>query len=222
MKNILIIFLMYSLISLNFNCRAVDNANKSQKGAGIGVLGGALAGALIGGNVKSAVIGAAVGGSAGAIIGKEMDKQAQKIEEVLPGAEVVRVGEGIQVVFDEQSGITFAFNSANLTNESKLNLDKIAKVFIEFPETEIFLGGHTDSVGNDNYNMTLSTNRALAVSKYLQEKGVDSNRIKVQGFGETAPKYDNSTKEGQAKNRRVEVGIAANEEMIEEAQAKQN
>lgn len=222
MKKILSICLIGSVLTLNLNCKAIQNANKSQKGAGIGVVGGALAGGLIGGNIKGALIGAAVGGAAGAVIGKEMDKQAQKIEEVLPGAEVERIGEGIQVVFDDKSGVTFAFNSADLTSESKKNLDKIAEVFLEFPDTELMLEGHTDSVGDENYNMILSNNRAKAVASYLQSKGVTSSRMSVKGFGETAPRFDNATKDGQAKNRRVEIGISANKEMIEDAKASKN
>lgn len=222
MKKILSIVCICSVLTLNYNCTAIQNANKSQKGAGLGVIGGAITGGLVGGDIKGALIGAAIGGAGGAIIGKQMDKQAQKIEEVLPGTEVKRIGEGIQVVFDDKSGVTFALNSANLTSESKLNLDKIAEVFTEFPDTELMLEGHTDSSGDENYNMTLSNNRAKAVASYLQSKGVAASRMTVKGYGETAPRFDNATKEGQAKNRRVEIGISANEEMIEDAKASQN
>ena len=219
MKKILSIICICSVLTLNYNCTAIQNANKSQKGAGLGVIGGAVAGGLIGGDIKGALIGAAVGGTTGAIIGKQMDKQAQKIEEILPGAEVERIGEGIQVVFDDKSGVTFALNSANLTTASKANLDKIAEVFLEFPDTDLMLEGHTDSSGDENYNMTLSNNRAKAVASYLQSKGVAASRMSVKGYGETAPRFDNATKEGQAKNRRVEIGVAANEDMIEDAKA---
>lgn len=209
-------------MTLNVGCTAVQNANKTQKGAGIGVAGGALAGGLIGGGIKGALIGAAIGGAAGAIIGREMDKQAQKIEEVLPGAEVERVGEGIQVIFDDKSGVNFAFDSADLTAEAKDNLDKIAEVFLEFPDTELMVEGHTDSTGNADYNMKLSENRAKAVAAYLQAQGVAASRMSVKGYGETAPRFENDTKEGQAKNRRVEIGVSANQEMIEDAKAQSN
>ncbi len=207
-------------LSLNMGCKSVQNANKTQKGAVVGVAGGALVGGLIGGNIKGALLGAVIGGAAGAIIGDQMDKQAQRIEEELPGAQVERVGEGIQVTFDENSGVNFAFNSAELTDEAKGNLDKIAEVFLEFPDTELMIEGHTDSTGNEDYNMKLSERRAKSVYDYLEADGIESNRMSVTAFGETAPRYDNSTKEGQAKNRRVEIGISANEEMIEDAKAK--
>lgn len=218
-SKIIVVLFSFALIT---GCTAWQNANKTQKGAGIGAAGGAIAGGLIGGNIKGALIGAAIGGVAGGIIGNQMDKQAKKIEEELPGADVERVGEGIHVILDEDSGINFAFNSAELTPVAKNNLDKIADIFVEFPDTELMLEGHTDSTGDENYNMELSKKRANSVSRYLTSHGVASGRMSVKGFGETAPRFDNATKDGQAKNRRVEFGIVANEEMIEDAQAKAN
>jgi outer membrane protein OmpA-like peptidoglycan-associated protein len=70
--------------------------------------------------------------------------------------------------------------------------------------------------------MNLSNDRAKSVASYLQSKGVAASRMSVKAFGETAPRFDNATKEGQAQNRRVEIGISANEEMIEEAKATKN
>ncbi|MCA0931846.1 OmpA family protein [Lutimonas saemankumensis] len=207
------------ILSLNMSCTAIQNSNKTQRGAGIGVAAGALVGGLIGGNIGGALIGAAIGGAAGAVIGKQMDKQADKIEEAVPGAEVKRVGEGIQIIFDDKSGVNFAFDSADLTPEAKKNLDAVAEIFIEFPDTELMIEGHTDSVGDENYNMKLSQRRANSVVAYLKAKGVAANRFKVEAFGETRPRFENDTKENQAKNRRVEIGVAANEQMIEDAKA---
>jgi outer membrane protein OmpA-like peptidoglycan-associated protein len=218
-RKIVVAFLSVSLLA---GCTAMQNANKTQKGAGIGVAGGAIAGGLIGGGVKGALIGAAIGGVAGGIIGNQMDKQAKKIETELPGAEVKRVGEGIQVIFDDKSGVNFAFNSSDLTAEARSNLDKVAEVFTEFPDTDLLIEGHTDSTGDENYNMTLSKKRAQSVANYLSAQGVASSRMTVKGYGETAPRFDNATKDGQAKNRRVEIGVSANEEMIEDAKAKAN
>lgn len=207
------------LLSLNMACTAIQNSNKTQRGAGIGVAAGALAGGLIGGDLGGALIGAAIGGAAGGIIGNQMDKQADKIEEAVPGAEVKRVGEGIQIIFDDKSGVSFAFDSADLTPEAKQNLDAVAEVFLEFPDTDLMIEGHTDNVGDENYNMKLSKRRADAVVSYLTSQGVAGKRFSVEAFGETRPRFDNATKEGQAKNRRVEIGVAANEDMIEDAKA---
>lgn len=210
------------VLSFTVSCTAIQNSNKTQRGAGIGVAGGALVGGLIGGNIGGALIGAAVGGVAGGLIGNHMDKQANKISEAVPGAEVKRVGEGIQIIFDDKSGVNFAFNSADLTADAKKNLNAVAEIFIEFPDTELMIEGHTDDVGAAEYNMKLSKRRADSVVAYLKAHGVAANRFSVKAFGETAPRFDNATKEGQAKNRRVEIGVSANDQMIQDAKAQSN
>jgi outer membrane protein OmpA-like peptidoglycan-associated protein len=223
MKKITSITLIFAIVlSFGISCTAIQNSNNTQKGAGIGVAAGAIVGGLIGGNIGGALIGAAIGGAAGGLIGNNMDKQANKIEQAVPGAEVRRVGEGIQVVFDDKSGVTFAFNSADLTADATKNLDAIAEVFIEFPDTDLMIEGHTDSVGNEGYNMNLSKKRAQSVVNYLKSKDVANSRFSVEAFGESRPRFDNATKEGQAKNRRVEIGIAANQQMIEDAKTQAN
>lgn len=223
MKRIISISLILALLmSVNLSCDSVKNANNTQKGAAIGVAGGALVGGLIGGNIGGALIGAAIGGVAGGLIGKSMDKQADKIEEVVPGADVQRVGEGIQIIFDDKSGVNFGFDSSELTDTAKTNLDAVADVFIEFPDTTLMVEGHTDNVGKPDYNMALSQRRADAVMNYLVSKNVARNRFTVKAFGDTAPRFDNSTKEGQAKNRRVEIGVLANKQMIDDAKAQAN
>lgn len=222
-KKITSISLMIAVVfSFTVSCTAIQNSNNTQKGAGIGIAAGAIVGGLIGGNIGGALIGAAIGGAAGGLIGNHMDKQANKISEAVPGAEVKRVGEGIQIIFDDKSGVNFAFNSSDLTADAKKNLDAVAEIFIEFPDTDLMVEGHTDSVGNDDYNMKLSKRRADSVVNYLKSKGVASRRFSVKAFGESAPRFDNATKEGQAKNRRVEIGVSANEEMIQDAKAQAN
>ena len=204
-------------------CSSVKNANNTQKGAVVGATAGAVLGGVLGNNVGSknnsalgAVLGGVIGGTAGAVIGKNMDKQAQQIENTVPGAQVERVGEGIKVILNENT-VNFNFDSAELTTTAQSNLDKIAKVFIDNPKTLITIYGYTDSVGKDEYNMKLSRTRANAVKSYLGKKGIGVKRITAQGMGEADPIASNDTKEGQAKNRRVEFGIIANEDMIEDA-----
>ncbi|WP_040246867.1 OmpA family protein [Psychroserpens mesophilus] len=219
--------LAFSLV----NCKATRNANNKQKGAVIGAAGGAVLGAIIGNNVGKggngelgAVIGGVVGGTAGVLIGNKMDKQAQKIEEEIPGATVERVDDGIVVTFDENSGVYFDTNKYNINTASQETLNKLANVFVEFPDTNILVVGHTDNVGTEDYNMTLSKNRAYAVTNYLIGKGLQSGRFTTNWFGESQPMFDNTTTEGRAKNRRVNVAILPNEQMVEEAkqQAGQN
>ena len=205
-------------------CKAIQNANNKQKGGVIGAAGGAVIGAIIGNNVGKggngelgAVIGGVVGGTAGVLIGNKMDKQAQKIEEEIPGAEVERVDNGIVVTFDEGSGVYFATNKFNINQASQTTLNKLVGVFKEYPDTNILVVGHTDSTGDAAYNMELSKNRAYAVTNYLIGTGLSSGRFTTNWFGETQPMHDNNTVEGRAKNRRVNIAILPNEKMIEEA-----
>lgn len=206
------------------SCKAVDNANNKQKGAVIGAAGGALLGAIIGNNVGDgnnselgAIIGGVVGGGAGVLIGHKMDKQAQEIENEIPGAIVERVDDGIVITFDEQSGVYFATEKYNINSRSQETLNKLANVFIEYRDTDILVIGHTDSSGNDAYNMTLSKNRAQAVTNYLTRKGLGNGRITTHWFGEERPTNDNSTAEGRSKNRRVNIAIVPNDTMINNA-----
>ena len=206
-----------------FGCDAVRNANNQQKGAVIGTAGGAVIGGVVGNNVGEgnsalgAIIGGVVGGAAGSYIGDRMDKQAQRIEQEIPGAEVERVGEGINVTFDEESGVYFATDKYTVEGQSRQALLSMANILKEYPKTNILIEGHTDSTGSDAYNLTLSKNRAQAVTNFLTAQGISGDRIETKWYGESQPKYDNATVEGRAKNRRVELAIVANEELIEEA-----
>lgn len=219
------IFFAIILITSLSSCEATRNANRAQKGAVIGAAGGALLGGILGNNVGKgensalgAVVGGVVGGTAGAIIGNSMDKQAQKIEEEIPGAQVERIDDGIVVTFDENSGVYFATNKYNLNDKSQETLNKLANVLIEFPDTNILVVGHTDSTGPREFNMTLSRDRANSVTNYfVTQKGISAERITTEWFGPDAPIADNSTVEGRAKNRRVNVAIVPNEKMKEEA-----
>ncbi|HEY9170269.1 MAG TPA: OmpA family protein [Lutibacter sp.] len=209
------------------SCEATKNANSAQKGAVIGTAGGAILGAIIGNNTGKkgsggelgAVIGGVVGGTAGVLIGNKMDKQAQKIEEEIPGAKVERIDDGILVTFDENSGVQFATNLYNITASSEVLLTKLANILKEYPDTNVLVVGHTDSSGPDDYNMTLSEKRAYAVTNYfVQNKGLNSSRFTTTWFGEDQPIADNGTVEGRAKNRRVNVAIVPNEKMKNDAE----
>lgn len=222
-KTGILLLALVTVISFT-NCKSVQNANNKQKGAVIGATGGAILGAIIGNNVGKggngeigAVIGGVIGGGAGVLIGNKMDKQAQKIEEEIPGAQVERVDDGIVVTFDENSGVYFATNKYDINAASQATLNKLAGVFKEYPDTNILVVGHTDSQGSEDYNMTLSKNRAYAVTNYLSGMGLSGSRFTTNWFGEAQPMHDNSTVEGRAKNRRVNVAILPNEKMINDA-----
>ena len=206
-------------------CNSIKNANNTQKGTGIGVAAGALLGGIIGnyagqgGNaVWGSVIGAAVGGGTGAVIGNKMDKQARKITEALPGAEVERVGEGIRLVLKEDA-VRFNVNKSTLTAQAQSNLDQLIPVLKEFGETNIDIFGYTDSSGSAAYNLSLSKDRAKSVKKYLIAKGLSSNRLNTTGLGIADPIASNETIEGKMQNRRVEFAITANQKMTEESKS---
>ncbi len=196
-----------------------SSMNRSQKGAVIGAAGGGATGAVIGkaaGNTAmGAIIGATVGGVAGAVIGRQMDKQAAEMEKEVPGAKVERVGEGIVVEFEGK--VLFGFDKSDLTAQATDNLNSLTQILQKYPDTNIEIQGHTDDKGTDAYNQGLSERRAQTVSNYLAMKGVKNSRMKTVGYGESAPKYSNSTEDGRAQNRRVEFLITANEKMKEAA-----
>lgn len=196
-----------------------DSMNRSQKGAIIGVGGGAAVGAVIGkmaGNTAmGAVIGGAVGGVAGTIIGKKMDKQAEEIKNEVAGAKVERVGEGILVEFN--SAVLFGFDQATVSPSAQETLKDLIKILNKYPDTDLTIDGHTDNKGTADYNQKLSERRAGNVAGYLTSNGISIERINTRGFGLSQPKYDNATVEGRAQNRRVEFAIVANEKMKQDA-----
>ncbi|MFC4262815.1 OmpA family protein [Ferruginibacter yonginensis] len=234
MKNIISksVLAIASIIIIAASCDATRRTSNQNKGAAIGAVGGAVIGGILGNNVGNknntalgAILGAAVGGVAGGIIGNKMDKQAEKIKTEIPGAKVERVGEGINVTFDEnnpdgsKAGVYFATGKYNITPNSQLAIDKLEKIFTEYPETNILVEGHTDNVGTDASNMLLSQRRAEAVGAALKAGGLANNRLTVKWYGESQPKADNATAEGKALNRRVEFSITANEKMKADAKA---
>lgn len=220
----LAIFLAIILLS---SCKTIKNSNKTQRGATIGAAGGAVIGGVLGNNVGNgnntalgAILGAAIGGVAGGYIGNRMDRQAERIEEEIPGAVVTRVGEGINVTFNEDAGVYFDTSKSNVKGTSATTLNKLAGIFKEYPNSNVLVEGHTDSAGPEDYNMKLSEQRAQAVSKYLISQGIASNRFTTKWYGESQPKGDNTTTEGKATNRRVELAIVASSELKEEAKEK--
>lgn len=219
-----IIVVAIALMGSLSSCDATKNASSAQKGGVIGAAGGAVLGAILGNNLGGggnseigAVIGGVVGGTAGVLIGNRMDKQAQKIEEEIPGAQVERIDDAIVITFDEGSGVYFATNKHDLNEQSRSNLDKLSGVMKEYADTNILVVGHTDSTGPYEYNMNLSKNRAQSVTNYLIGKGLSNGRFTTQWFGPDQPSHDNSTPDGRVKNRRVNVAIVPNEKMIQDA-----
>jgi outer membrane protein OmpA-like peptidoglycan-associated protein len=102
-------------------------------------------------------------------------------------------------------GVFFEFSSAKLTLNSKEILDHVAESLLAWPEVRVEIGGHSDSVGAEAYNLRLSKSRAESVRDYLLEKGVPREQLEATGYGEINPIANNRTEEGRAQNRRVEL-----------------
>ncbi|ACZ09614.1 Inner membrane lipoprotein YiaD precursor [Sebaldella termitidis] len=214
MKNKFIMTLALSLIVVSCTTTNPETgktqASKTTIGAGAGAAAGAVLGQIIGKDTKGTVIGTAAGAAVGAVIGNVFDKQEAKLREDLKGTgvEVTRTAEGeIKLVAPEN--VTFATNSSTISSRFTNTLDSIASVLKEYPDSNITVSGHTDSTGNDAINNPLSVNRANSVANYLKQEGIASSRITAVGYGSKQPVASNSTSDGRAQNRRVEIKITA-------------
>ncbi|AXK38098.1 OmpA family protein [Crenobacter cavernae] len=173
-------------------------------------LGGAAACGIVGAmthggkGARNAALGCGV---VGAGVGAYMDHQEKLLREKLAGSQVQvnRNGDQINLVMPEN--ITFALNSAELRPNVRTSLDDVSKVLAQYTDTSITVSGHTDSTGTQQLNQALSERRASSVGGYLQGKGVAGARIRTVGFGPNQPVASNTSAEGRAKNRRVEINI---------------
>ena len=195
---------------------AIGGAGGGAVGAGVGALVGGGKGAAIG-----AAIGAAVGAGAGMLIGKKMDDQAKELA-AIENAKVEEATDAnglqaIRVTFD--GGILFPTNGTSLSTTAKADLTKFAASLQNTPETNVQIYGFTDNTGTLAVNQRVSTGRADAVMNYLLNAGVKKDRLTAEGLPMQEYVASNETAEGRAQNRRVEIFISANEEMIRQAEA---
>jgi outer membrane protein OmpA-like peptidoglycan-associated protein len=129
--------------------------------------------------------------------------RSEVIREKAPTATQQDTGERIMVL--EVSDVLFDFDKAVIKTDYVPELEKWVEYFKENPEATAEILGHADSVGTVEYNQDLSERRARAVVKYLVDRGVEEDRLRSSGFGETMPAASNATSEGRQKNRRVEM-----------------
>jgi len=214
MKKYLIISLLASFLA---GCATDEFGNSrawtnTEKGALIGVVTGAAAGAAIDHKKRGrgALIGAVGGGLAGAGVGAYMDSQAKDLKKQLAGEvangaiTVDKLGDhSIKVVMT--SATAFDTNSTGLKSGFHPTLNKIAEVVNKYGKTSITIEGHTDSIGSDQANQTLSEKRAEAVQDYLVGRKVAQQRLAAIGKGEKEPIADNINEAGRQRNRRVEM-----------------
>ncbi|MEK7717682.1 MAG: OmpA family protein [Pseudomonadota bacterium] len=219
MKRLTIFSLIAVFAAAATGCATDEYGNRrpmtdAEKGAIIGAASGAVVGALAkkDDRSKGALIGAVGGGIAGAAVGTYMDSQKKDFEKVL-ASEVQAGAINIQKINQHNLLITmtsqtaFDFDSTAIKPGFYTTMDKIANVLIRYGKTHLTIVGHTDNVGTNQYNQTLSEHRAQAVNDYLRNKGVLVQRLEFLGRGETAPRAANATEEGRRLNRRVEIVV---------------
>ena len=189
-----------------------QQTSKATQGAILGGLAGAAIGALTNTSsgkqaARNALIGAGIGALAGGAVGGYMDQQEAELRNRLrsAGVSVRRVGNNIQLVM--ASDITFDTGMSIVKPQFYPTLAAVADVLNEYNQTYVEVGGHTDSVGDDAFNLRLSQDRANAVSNILMQNGVFGGRLVPNGYGERSPVASNATPGGRAANRRVEIQI---------------
>ena len=224
-------------------CDSVKNTwnGMSQTGQGAtagGTIGAAVGtgiGALIGGGRGTwigALVGSAVGAGTGALVGNHMDKQQKALERELASVRELASKRDttyiIQKVKDSNNrdairlvmGISVLFprGSAALSAAADAALSRVAYNLKQFPETDVTVIGFTDNTGSEQLNQRLSEERAESVVSYLEKEGIPASRLKAEGMGWNNPIASNATAAGRAQNRRVEIYITADKQMIENAQ----
>lgn len=219
--------LLLSVAIILSGCKSLSNAAKGGLiGGSTGAVIGAGVGVLLGKNAKSAAIGAAVGTAVGTttgvIVGKKMDKAAQEAAQI-EGARVDSIRDAnnlkaVLVTFD--SGILFQTNMSSLNPASRKALTDFAKILTENPDMDVAVMGHTDNTGSLDINKRISMERAKSVADFLKTQKVADAQIKeIAGKDFSMPIADNSSAEGRALNRRVEIYMYASEKMIKEAES---
>lgn len=227
-------------------CNSIKNTwdGMSQAGQGataggtIGAAVGTGVGALIGGGKGTwigALVGGALGAGTGALVGNHMDSQKKALEEQLSQMQAQENKNSqdiedikVQMVKDRNDldaiklvlgdAILFKTGKSNLSQAADAALSRVAYNLKQFPNTDVTVVGYTDNTGSEQLNQNLSEQRAESVVRYLESQGIPASRLKAVGMGEQNPIASNATAEGRAQNRRVEMFITADQNMIKEAQ----
>jgi outer membrane protein OmpA-like peptidoglycan-associated protein len=135
---------------------------------------------------------------------KEIKIEKDGEEVVIFNAELTKITVGAKAVL---GNINFKPSSAEFDESAKTLLDKVADFLIKHPKIKVQVNGHTDIGKDQDYNVRLSTQRALAIVNYLKAKGVNPAQLSYKGYGNAKPIADNNTVEGRALNRRIEFEI---------------
>lgn len=243
MKNALVAMLCGAAL-VPVGCSSVKNAWNSMSQTGQGATAGAAGGAAVGAGIGAlidggrgtwigALVGSALGAGTGALVGNSMDRQKKALEKELASVKELASQRDttyiIETVKDSNNldaiklvlgnSVLFATGSYTLSPAAQAALSKVAYNLEQYPETDVTVVGFTDNTGGEELNKKLSLERAQSVVGYLEQHGVSANRLKAIGEGWNDPIASNATAAGRAQNRRVELFITADKQMIERANA---
>lgn len=199
-------------VALGGCANMTETQQGTAKGAAIGAAAGAVLGAVTGGS-KSATTGAVLGAGAGALGGyiwsKKMEEQKAAMEKATAGTGIaVSQTNDNRLKLDVPADAGFAVGRSAVSPTLARVLDQFAGTLQQNTVTQVSIIGHTDSTGSDAVNNPLSVDRANSARDYLIARGVAATRFATDGRGAREPVADNSTAEGRAKNRRVEIYVA--------------
>jgi outer membrane protein OmpA-like peptidoglycan-associated protein len=183
------------------------HVSRTVLGAGGGAVAGALLGGLIGGKTAR-IAGAVAGGAVGGYVGYRMDEQIKELEESTEGSGIdVSPTDDGNAFLVNLPDVTFSTGSYSITPSFQSALDNVAANLVKYPNSLVDVYGHTDTVGSASSNQRLSEQRAQAVANYLISRGVNSARLRWQGFGETSLRVATGDNVNQPLNRRVEIKV---------------
>lgn len=192
-------------------CAGMDDTQRNTAvGAGVGTAAGALVGHMTGGNntLRGAAIGGAVGALGTYLWSRNMEEQKRAMQQATAGTGIaVTQTPDNQLKIEVPSDVSFDTNQAAIKPNFAPVLDRFAQTLRQNPATTVRIIGYTDSTGSDAINNPLSVNRAASTRDYLVARGVESNRISIDGRGSHDPIADNGTEAGRARNRRVEIYV---------------
>ncbi len=203
---------MIGTLALSGCATMSEGQRTTATGAGVGAAAGAALGAIAGGGKGAAIgagVGAAVGAGGGYLWSKHMEEQKRAMETATQGTGVaVTQTADNQLKLEIPSDLSFDVGKADIKDNMRPVLDKFAQTLQANPVTTLRVIGHTDSTGSDAINDPLSVRRAASVRDYLEAHGVSTSRVAIDGRGSHEPIADNTTADGRARNRRVEIFVA--------------
>ena len=202
-------FKIISILTISLLCMSActDNPYNAKQGAIIGATAGIMSGFLTGDDSNGTIKRAIAGGALGAAIGNELDVQEEELRKNLEGSGALIKNTGNQLIVTLPEAITFDIDSSVVRYSLEDSLVRLSTSLNKYPNTNVEIIGHTDNVGEENYNQKLSARRAESVSSILAQNDVSRSRIKAYGRGEIEPAMSNNTSKGRASNRRVEIII---------------